>query len=338
MLRTTITLLLFLTTALSALIAQDTPLWMRYPAISPDGATIVFSYKGDLYRVPSEGGLAYPLTLHEAYDHSPVWSHDGKSIAFASDRYGNFDVFVMPAEGGTARRLTFHSSGDYPSDFTADDKAILFTSSRLDIASNAQFPSGVLPELYLVPVEGGMPKQALPVPALDTRVSADGKLMVYHDRKGYEDEFRKHHTSSVTRDVWLYDTEANSYRQLTGFEGEDRNPVFVPGQNAIYYLSEEAGDFNIFRMSLEEGSRKKQLTSFEKHPVRYLTVSNNGTLCFHFDGEIYTMKEGQSPQKVNIKIATGDRYNDSQAVKVNSDISEMALSPNGKQMAFIHRG
>ena len=73
------------------------PLWMRYPAISPDGQTIVFSYQGDIYKVPAAGGQAVPLTIHESYDYMPVWSHDGKSIAFASDRYGNFDVFVMPA-------------------------------------------------------------------------------------------------------------------------------------------------------------------------------------------------------------------------------------------------
>ena len=79
--------------------AQQTPLWLRYPAISPDGKSIVFSYKGDLYKVASAGGDAVPLTLHEAHDFMPVWSHDGKYIAFASDRYGNFDVFVMPAAG-----------------------------------------------------------------------------------------------------------------------------------------------------------------------------------------------------------------------------------------------
>src|SRR6476660_1965545 len=90
--------------------AQTDPLWLRYPAISPDGNTIVFSYKGDLYKVPSAGGDAVPLTIHEAYDFMPVWSHDGKQIAFASDRYGNMDVFVMPSTGGEARRLTYHSA------------------------------------------------------------------------------------------------------------------------------------------------------------------------------------------------------------------------------------
>src|SRR5881227_1025764 len=90
--------------------AQNSPLWLRYPAISPDGKSIVFCFKGDLYKVPSSGGDAYPLTLHEAYDYMPVWSHDGKWIAFASDRYGNFDVYIMPSNGGEAKRLTYNSA------------------------------------------------------------------------------------------------------------------------------------------------------------------------------------------------------------------------------------
>jgi tricorn protease len=136
--------------------AQETPLWLRYPAISPDGKTIVFSYKGDLYKVPASGGEAYPLTLHEAHDFMPVWSRDGKSIAFASDRYGNFDVYVMPAAGGEARRLTYHSANDYPYDFTPDGKTVLFGTNRNDIYTSARFPQkGLFQKLYQVPVTGG---------------------------------------------------------------------------------------------------------------------------------------------------------------------------------------
>jgi len=96
----------------AATYAQDNALWLRYPAISPDGKTIAFGYKGDIYRVDANGGVAVPLTIHEAQDMMPVWSHDGKHLAFASDRYGNFDVFVMPAEGGTPVRLTANSAAD----------------------------------------------------------------------------------------------------------------------------------------------------------------------------------------------------------------------------------
>ncbi|HCT23454.1 MAG TPA: peptidase S41, partial [Chitinophagaceae bacterium] len=111
-------------------IAQSEALWMRYPAISPDGKEIVFSYKGDLYKVSSSGGQATPLTMHEAHDYMPVWSHDGKQIAFASDRFGNFDVFVMDANGGEPKRLTYHSAPDYPFDFTKDNQQVLFGSAR----------------------------------------------------------------------------------------------------------------------------------------------------------------------------------------------------------------
>jgi Tol biopolymer transport system component len=106
----------FLTLA-SMASAQNNALWLRTPALSPDGNEIVFSYKGDLFKVPANGGTAIPLTLHEAYDASPVWSPDGKQIAFASDRYGNLDVFIIPSQGGEAKRLTAHSGNDIPSGF-----------------------------------------------------------------------------------------------------------------------------------------------------------------------------------------------------------------------------
>src|SRR5512135_2522793 len=86
----------------SLALGAEKALWLRDAAISPDGRTIAFSYRGDLWTVPVAGGIATPLTINDAYDTSPVWSHDGKSIAFSSDRYGNFDVFVMPAGGGEA--------------------------------------------------------------------------------------------------------------------------------------------------------------------------------------------------------------------------------------------
>jgi len=101
-------ILLLLLVLASAAFGQENPLWMRYPAISPDGRTILFSFKGDIFSVPATGGTAVPLTLSESYEFAPVWSHDGKTVAFAFDRYGNFDVFVMPSTWGEASRLTFH--------------------------------------------------------------------------------------------------------------------------------------------------------------------------------------------------------------------------------------
>ena len=104
-----------------------TPLWMRDARISPDGKEIVFCYKGDIYKVPVQGGTATQLTTQASYEANPVWSPDGKQIAFASDRNGNFDLFIMSADGGTARRLTYHSASEIPSAFTPDGKFVLFS-------------------------------------------------------------------------------------------------------------------------------------------------------------------------------------------------------------------
>jgi tricorn protease len=319
--------------------AQNNPLWMRYPSISPDGKTIVFSYKGDLYRVPSSGGEAYPLTIHEAYDYMPVWSHDGKWIAFASDRYGNFDVYVMPATGGEAKRLTYHSANDYPYDFSVDNKTVLFGTNRNDVYTSARFPQrGLFQKLYQVPVTGGRSVLFNSAGAEFARFNSKGDKIIFQDRKGYEDGYRKHHTSSVTRDIWIYDTKKDEYVQVSSFEGEDRDPVWGSDDDTFYYLSEKEGSQNIYKAVVGGQTTVSQLSKFKEHPVRFLSRANDGTLCFTYDGEIYTMEEGGTQQKVNISINTDTRGNDEKILPVNANVTQTALSPNGKEIAFVVRG
>jgi len=318
--------------------AQTTPTWLRYPSISPDGSTIVFTYKGDLWKVPSAGGNATPLTLHEAQDFMPVWSRDGKSIAFASDRYGNFDVFVMPATGGEPKRLTFHSADEVPYDFTPDGKNVVFGSARQDLATNRQFPTGSQPELYQVPTQGGRVEQIFSTPAEDVKYSKDARTLVYHDKKGGENAWRKHHTSSIARDVWMYDTKSGKHTKLTTFAGEDRNPILSEDGKTVTFLSERTGSFNVHRFSVDSPEKVETLTSFKKHPVRFLSRANEGTLCFSYDGELYTLKPDAKPQKVNIQIASDARSNNEKILTVSGNARGMAVSPNGKEVAFIYRG
>jgi len=322
----------------STLFCQENPLWLRYPAISPDGQTILFEFKGDIYSIPSTGGTATPLTISESYEFAPVWSHDGKSIAFASDRYGNFDIFVMPSSGGEAKRLTFHSTREIPSSFTADDKAILFSAYRQELATNTQFPVSVMSQLYSVPVSGGRVSMVLPVPALDAKLNSTGDKLIYHDIKGYESDWRKHHTSSITRDVWVYDFKTKKYKQLTQFNGEDRNPVFDNDDNTFYYLSEQSGSFNVYKSSLSDPSTSTAITHFTKNPVRFLTRSNNNTLCFSYDGEIYTLQPGGEPKKISVRIGADGRQVLDKIVPVNDGFTEATLSPNGKEFAYVFRG
>lgn len=141
-----------------------TPLWLRDVQISPDGTEIAFCYKGDIYKVPSNGGTATQLTTQASYECNPIWSPDSKQIAFASDRNGNFDLFVMSADGGAARRLTTHSASEIPSTFTTDGNYILFSASIQDPANSALFPTSAMTELYKVPVTGGRTEQVLGLP------------------------------------------------------------------------------------------------------------------------------------------------------------------------------
>ena len=333
-----ITCLSFALAAVSVGYAAVTPLWMRDARISPDGSEIVFCYKGDIYKVSAQGGTAVQLTTQASYEANPVWSPDGKQIAFASDRNGNFDLFIMPADGGAARRLTYHSASEIPSAFTPDGKYVFFSASIQDPASSALFPTGAMTELYKVPVAGGRTEQVLGTPAELVCFDKTGKNFLYQDRKGFEDEWRKHHTSSITRDIWLYNTQTGKHTNLTNRGGEDRNPVYAPDGNAVYFLSErDGGSFNVYTFPLNTPQEVKAVTTFKTHPVRFLSVSDKGTLCYTYDGELYTQKSGARPEKVKVELVRDDEQQLA-TLKFSQGATSASVSPDGKQIAFIVRG
>ena len=325
--------------------ADNSPLWLRRNCISPDGSRIAFCFKGDIYVVDSKGGEARQLTSNPAYDSDPIWTPDGKSIVFSSYRDSDKNIYITSAEGGAPVRVTDYPGRETPLAVLRDGKIVFSAYLQQDVAYGG-FP-GNAEQLYMVGPDGGRPEYITSLPVSSLSVNKDG-VVLYEDWKGYEDNFRKHHTSSVTRDIWAYRPSEGqtgfgmdskgSFEKLSSFEGEDRNPVFAADGDTFYYLSEKSGSFNIYRSSLSEPSVQVPVTRLDTHPVRYMSVAGNGVISFSYNGELYTVRDGQEPVKVDISIVSDNLENDCISSSISGGATDLAISPNDKEVAIILRG
>lgn len=324
--------------------AQETPMWIRKNAISPDGSRIAFCYKGDIYVVSADGGRALQITANEAYDSDPIWTKDSRRIVFSSYREGSKDIYMTSAEGGIPVRITDYPGNETPKAVLADGR-ILFSAAFQADAGYGGFPGGQ--QLYITDGQGGRPELVTSMPLSEISVAADGTVL-YEDYKGYEDPLRKHHTSSVTRDIWVYRGASpqgsfridgkGTFTQLSTYKGEDRQPVFAADGDTFYYLSEQDGKaLNIYRSSLGNPGQSVQLTFADKNPVRFISVSDDGTLAYSYNGDLYTLRDGGQPRKLDISVVRDETEKDKRKLYPTGATS-MAVSPDGKEIAMIIRG
>jgi Tol biopolymer transport system component/C-terminal processing protease CtpA/Prc len=304
----------------------------RYPSLSPDGKEIAFACQGDIWKVATSGGVARRLTDHVAYEAFPKFSRDGKWIAFASARWGNYDVYIIPSNGGKARRLTFHEYSDYPECWSPDSKYVYFRSSRYGSY-----------DLYRISIEGGTPVR-LTNSYWDSEyyfsISPNGKKIAFCRRGGSSGYHRKLYKGSSNADIWT----ANLENPLTGFKRitySDVNeywPFWTKDGRSLYYVSHMSGCPNLWRKSAEAG-RGEQLTHYTDTGVYFPTISADGSIIvFEHNFFLYSYKPGREPARINIEAPSDTKYNEIGIEKITSGLQEYSLSPDGKKIAFILRG
>jgi len=323
-----------LLSALVLLVATTGPLFAleaslpRHPAPSPDGSQIAFSWQGDLWLVAATGGDARRITAHPAAERSPVWSRDGRALAFSSDRHGSFDVFVMTLDGvEPPRRLTHASVTDIPYDFTPDGSAVVFHSRRGE---------GVrwYPQLFTVPVAGGTPAILQDAFGAFGTYSPDGRSLVFV--RGVTKWYRRGYTGPANRDLWIR-TEG-SYRQLTTFDGDDDVPSWLDDRSVLF-LSSRAGRKNLFRLDTSSG-QVDQLTSFDGTAVRWPRASADGrVVAFEYEDAIWTMaSNGGEPVRLHIHVPADQVINPVQRRTETMGAEGLTIHPDGDLAAFVVHG
>lgn len=309
-------------------IGQQTPYFASDPTLSPDAATVYFTYDSDIWKVPASGGEALRITALGGNEINPRVSPDGKWLAFTSNQYGNNDVFVLSLIGGEIKQLTFHQSNDRVESWSWDSKLIYFTSDRYN-----NFGS------YSVPATGGTATKLFEHFFNTTNALVEtpvGEFIFTNTMESESQVNRKRYKGANNPDLLGYNPKTKVYKQHTNYIGKDINPT-VDKNGIIYFLSDEKnGEYNLY--ALNNGQRAN-LTDF-KTPVRRPSVSANGSkVVFEKDYQIYIydIKSKQS-SKVDYNISFNNSIQKTQVYNTDNSITYFDISPDGKKIAFTSRG
>ncbi|MBJ6988598.1 S41 family peptidase [Devosia sp. MC521] len=315
----------------------ETPRWMRYASISPDGETISFTYRGQIFVVPADGGLAVPLTTAGNFSYGAIWAPDSERLAFATDINGNTEIYLTDFSG-TLERRTWSSFGEQPSSFSPDGEQILYSRIALgDAERSVQTALSSKPQLFAQSVETGRETLVLPNYASDARWNtAMDKLAYSFDPAGDRAE-RQHRVTANARQIYMYSPATGNHERLFNVDGVDRyNPVWSPDNSAIYYLAEGTGTLNVWRYSFADKT-EEQVTQFHGTQVIDLSIADNGMLAFIHDGRIYTISAGETePQPLEVLTLEQLASLDVNVPLLGSD--EFVSSPDGNHFAIARYG
>jgi tricorn protease len=322
----------------SAVCAQEPIRFTRTPDLSPDGRHVAFSYQGDIWLVESTGGVARPITIHEAHDIYPCFSPDGKWLAFSSTRFGGYDVFVVPVQGGKPRRLTFDSTSDFVTGWSPDGQSVLFASAR-----GTAYPQSI--EMYSVPVVGGAETRLAVREAKEGLYAPRGDVFAFVRGPGLW--YRKNYRGSSNDDIWLTTKDAQNYVRITDFNGQDTSPMWSADGKRLYYVSEKfGGPANLVVQELTSATPlpalagpAKPVTQHKDDSVRRARISGNGERIVYECGAdlwVHDLKTNTG-RKLAIEAYADDKSNIDKLETLTS-ASEFALSADEKFAVVVAKG
>ena len=301
---------------------------MESMSVTPDGATIVFSWRGDLWSVPAVGGPARRLTFHPGNDIRPHVSPDGHSIGFVSDRTGVEQVHIMPLGGGRPKQVTTHSEGARLYDWFPDSKSVLIRTQRDDHWRDAN-------RLYRKALDrDAKPEMLFDAAAGWASVSRDGNWIAFtRERSAW---YRKGYRGPSASQIWLYGIQDKTYTRLSEGEHGELWPMWGVGKT-LYFVSEEDGTWNLWRRNVATGE-KTMLTRWKGDGVSYPAVCENGkSIVFRRLFDTYRFTPGSKPTKV-VAFDTGDPSVDLTERRSVSRASAASFTSDAREIAFIGNG
>ncbi|MDZ7719584.1 MAG: S41 family peptidase [Balneolaceae bacterium] len=301
----------------------------RNPAISPDGNLLSYSLQGDIWFVDLDQKEPRRLTIHEGYESNPTFNQAGDEIAFSSDRYGNDDIFKVPVAGGDVQRITWRSSDDMISDWQNGN--LIFITER-DFNA-VEWDS----EIYSVDENGGTPFRISDAFGEFATLSPNGEWLAFV--RGSCRISREAYRGSANLDIWLMNMESGDFIQLTTFNGNDYMPRWQD-DHTLWYISSEGGRYNVKRLNLNDDgsiSNTEQMTNERDFGVRHFDLSEDGDIVYTSGGRLVYRASGQSSEVLELNHTGDYRFDPVVAMSKSSDLTEFAVTTNGKYSALgIH--
>ena len=325
---------LVLCICVSGIPAQVAKASLATPAISPDGKEIAFVSGGDIWTVAAAGGEARLLISDPAEESRPLYSHDGKRLAFQSTRTGANDIYVLTLDSGIVQRITYTDAPVTLDAWSQDGEWLYFTSSANDVAGQG--------DIFRVRATGGTPLEVSRERYLNEFESMplpDGKAIVLV-AKGISSSqwWRKGHAHIDETELWLKPIDSAKYKMLVAADAKHAWPMVAPDGKSIYFMSDKSGTENIWRMDLASGAQK-QLTSFTSGRCLWPSIGNDGhTIVFERGFAVW--KVDTATGKVG-EVAITLRGTPSAPGVTHTALTawnNLALSPDGKKIALVAHG